>query len=280
MKNIRLEELDRCPNCQLLSPVKFPVQPYREFMYFCSEHFYDNLGENKTDKSFRDILNDIQNAEDKQKAYEGIAAYIRRVIPDAEIKFNSETMHRRIFMDFNVLVKGETVCNVVFYTHMSFISTQNIGDKLFVACQFDFSMFDGFDFLELDRDNNLFDFCKDDEDTGTFDMVISCIAGLVNFTDFIKTYKTKKIVANNIETFVKKLIAPNVTDYQVLFGIHEFIVSVLCGDSIEKKKYTYDNYLASVKEFAAEIEDAYGDRYRKKGNSEEDNGAEDASTVR
>lgn len=265
-KFIQLESLERTPNVQILSVIKYPVQPYREFMYFCSEKFYDSM-ENKTGLSLKDLYDQVNansSTEDKKTAVAKIADMIVERCPGLSWDYSTEYQNSRIFIDVDLNYNGSKICNLKFYTHMSFISPEKMGDRVWAACQFDFTPFDGFDFLELDRDNNIFDFCKDDECKETFDMVIACVQGLINFTDFIKEYKVKKITANNIQQFIQKIIVKQVDDVQVLFGIHEFVISAVCGEDIVKNKYDYDNYLASVRDFSDYIKNTYGDKFAHK----------------
>ena len=278
-KFTNLESLERTPNCNICSSEQFPVQPYREFVYFASENFFEKMAD-KTNLSLKDLYKFYaeDTADDdkvrKHNAAEKIAKLIVERIPGITYEISDEIIHQRIFSTFDIKKNNTVLCNLTFYNHMSFISPSKLGDRLWTACQFDFSMFDGFDFLELERDNNLLDFAKSDSDTETFDTIISCVAALANFTDYIKMYKAKKIMANNIISFIEKLVAGYVTDVQVLFGVHEFVIAALCGAEIVKNKYTYDNYLASIRDFADFIKNKYGDQFVKKEDTNEENKAQ------
>lgn len=265
-KKIILESLERTPACQQLSFIKYPVQPFTEFVYFCSNNFYDKI-EDKTGLSIKDIYNAVisKSGKEKDAVIANFADMITARCPGTTWKYTQEfennTCNQRIFVDLDIFFKGSTLCNIKLYTHMSFITPAKLGDRVYAACQFDFSTFDGFDFLELDRDTNIFDFSKDDECKETFDMIIACVQGLTHFTDFIKEYKVKTITVGNIQNFIDRLIAPIVNDVQALCTPYEFVIVAKCGEEFIKKKYSYEDYLNSVRDFANYIKEKYGERF-------------------
>ena len=239
---------------------QFPMNPYRLFVFYCADTIYPSI-ENKLNMSLRKF-----SKLERYKQEEIIMNSFRH-LPDVEIKFAEKSSHARIFLEFEVKNKGSHICLVQFFTHLTYIagntsSTQSQVDTEYVACEVNFTEFDGFDFTNVSRRDNIIDFAKSDCDNEVMDMFIAHILGLIDFTEFVKVYKAKTLVVNNIKLFCDKLITPYVSGIQVAFSPDQFIIGVICGNKIHKMTYSYDNYLESVKTFSNTIKEKYGEKYK------------------
>ena len=112
-------------------------------------------------------------------------------------------------------------------------------------------------------------FAKSDKSPATLDMIFASIYALYNFTEYTKYFKTKMLAVKNIQMFCDKLIKPIVTETQLHFSPEYFVIGVLCGDTIIKEEYSYDNYLNTIKDFEKSIRDKFGEKYAKKDSSTE-----------
>ena len=258
--------LKRTPVYTIQNLSQFPLNPYREFVYNCATEVFPKF-QHKTDLSLKAFA---QMTLDEQKAK---LVEICSEIEGLEFIFLDNTSHAKIFLEANVLAKGVKIGVLQFFTHMTYISAGSSGqtDEEYVAAELNFSEFDGFDFLNVQRNDNILDFSKDDTNTDAIDMLIAHLYGLVNFTEFIKAYKAKSLIIKNINLFTQKLVRPYVSDLQNAFSPEHFLIGVLCGENIHKMTYPYDNYLDSIKEFAKAIQDKYGDKFK----VENDNKKED-----
>ena len=236
---------------------QYPLNPYREFVHYCATDVFSHL-EHKVNMSLKDFK-DLPK--DKQKeTLETIIGQFENV----EIKYKPSTSHQRIFLEAEIFHKDIKIALVQFFTHMTYIDTSNQSelDEEYVACELNLTDFDGFDFMNLSRNDNILDFSKDDTDKDTLDMFAAHIYGVINFTEFVKVYKAKSLIIKNIDLFTAKLIKPYVSDIQNAYSPEHFLIGVLCGENIHKKTYPYDGYLEHIKEFAAAIKDKYGEKFK------------------
>lgn len=235
---------------------QFPLNPYREFVFFCATEIFPKL-ENKINLSLKEFS---VLSPDEQKS---IITKAVDAIPNAEIRILDKTSHQKIFLEAELYCKEVKIGLLQFFTHMTYVSTNSSDtDEEYVACELNFSSFDGFDFLNVQRNDNILDFSKDDNNKDSLDMLIANIMGLMDFTEFVKSYKAKSLVIKNINLFTDKLVKPYVSDIQNAFSPEHFLIGVLCGENIHKMTYPYENYLNSIKEFAKAIQDKYGDKYK------------------
>jgi len=248
---------------------QFPLNPYREFVFFCATEIYPKL-ENKLELSL-DAFSKLSGDEQKN-----ILLGIVEAIPNAEIKFLEKTSHQKIFLEAEFYHKSSKIALLQFFTHMTYVSTSsNETNEEYVACELNFTSFDGFDFLNVQRNDNILDFSKDDKDTGAIDMLAAHLKGLADFTEFVKSYKAKSLVIKNINLFTDKLVKPYVSDIQNAFSPEHFLIGVLCGENIHKMTYPYENYLNSIKEFAKAIQDRYGDKFKVENEAKQNKEKED-----
>lgn len=240
---------------------QFPMNPYRLFVFHCANTIYPSI-ENKLNMSLKDF------SKLERHNQEAIIMNAFRHLPDVEIKFSEKPPHVRVFLEFEVKNRGSHICLVQFFTHLTYIAGNNENssneqsDTEYVACEVNFTEFDGFDFTDVSRRGNVIDFAKSDSDNEVMDMFIAHILGLIDFTEFVKVYKAKLLVIKNINLFCDKLIAPYVSDIQTAFSPDQFIIGAICGDNIHKMTYSYDNYLESVKTFSNAIKTKYGEKYK------------------
>ena len=237
---------------------QFPMNPYRLFVFHCADTIYPSI-ENKLNMSLREF------SKLERHNQEAIIMNSFRHLPDVEIRFAEQPAHERIFLEFEVRSRGSHTCLVQFFTHLTYIAGNDSpgqSDTEYVACEVNFTEFDGFDFTNVARRGNVIDFAKSDSDKEVMDMFVAHILGLINFTEFVKVYKAKSLVIKNINLFCDKLIAPYVSDIQTAFSPDQFIIGVICGDNIHKMTYHYDNYLESVKSFSNAIKAKYGEKYK------------------
>lgn len=237
---------------------QFPLNPYRLFVFHCADTIYPSI-ENKLNMSLKDF------SELERHKQEALIVNAFRNFPNMEIKFAEKPSHERIFLEFDVRNKGSQICLVQFFTHLTYIAGNDSNEKddnEYVACEVNFTEFDGFDFTNVSRRGNVIDFAKSDTDKEVMDMFVAHIIGLIDFTEFVKAYKAKSLVIKNINLFCDKLITPYVSDIQTAFSPDQFIIGVICGDNIHKMTYSYDNYLESVKTFSNAIKAKYGEKYK------------------
>lgn len=235
-----------------------PTNPYREFAHHAaytvlpSLEKYHNLSLSK----FGKLTSDEQKAIIKEA--EGFA-------PGVEVKFAENPSHKRIYLEGNLLQNNVVLCCFKFYTHLAYTapegSTPN-NDELHYAVELDFTMNNFLDFLQISNYDNFFDFSKDDKNDLTVDMFMAFLKTFANSTDFIKVFKAKSLVTKNIQLFADKLVRPYVVDMNIIYTPEHFLIGAVCGTDIIKNSYDYDNYLESVKQFAASIRAKYGDKYK------------------
>lgn len=245
----------------------FPLNPYRLFVYHCATTVLDSI-KSRISMSLVDFYK--LSIEDQKKIIKSGLS----VIPGIKVKFEEKTAHKRIFLQAAISRKEEQLCLIQFFTHMTYISgnsSMQEDDSEYVACEINFSEFSGFDFTGISRINNVVDFIKSDTDTGVMDMVFAFIAGLADFTEYVKAYKAKQLMIKNINLFCDKLIKPYVQDIQTAFTPDEFVLGVICGENIHRQSYPYENYLKSVQEFAKDIIDKYGDKYKQEKEEKNNN---------
>ena len=237
---------------------QFPMNPYRLFVFHCADTIYPSI-ENKLNMSLKDFY--------KLERHNQEAIIMKSFchLPDVEIKISETPSHTRIFLEFEVRYRGSHICLVQFFTHLTYIAgytSSEQSDTEYVACEVNFTEFDGFDFTNVARRGNVIDFAKSDTDKEVMDMFVAHILGLIDFTEFVKVYKAKSLVIKNINLFCDKLITPYVSDIQTAFSPDQFIIGVICGDNIHKMTYPYENYLESVKTFSNAIKEKYGEKYK------------------
>ena len=152
-------------------------------------------------------------------------------------------------------------CVLYRFTPVSEVVAASVDPDGVMSMEIRFPDFDGFDFVEVNRQDNMFTFSKDDRDANITDMLVAIFHGMVNFLDFIRTYKAKTMIAKNIRMFAAKFIGPFVTDYYIEYLSDKFQIAVLCGPYTHKEICSYDGYLPKIKEFAKALEDKYGTQY-------------------
>lgn len=251
------------PIYTVVNVAKFPLNPYREFVYFCLKHVYPQF-EDMTKQSL-DSFKDLTPEERVN-----IFSKFTEKYPDITVNNLEKTSHPRIFMEIDVFAKGSKVCNVKFYTHLYYTDgTKERDDKEYTAAEIDFTDSSELDFLNINREFNVFDFTRSGSDTNTIDMLLAHLYALCNFTEFLKHFKTKTLTVKNIDMFANKMIRPWVQDMAILFSANEFSIGTVCGEEINKEFFTYDNYLNSVKKYAEAIKKKYGDKYKIENDAKE-----------
>lgn len=238
------------PIYSLTNIEKLPNNPYREFAHYAAYTVYNKLP-NHTNLSLKDF-NELPHTERLN------IIRLANAYGDVNINFKKSD-HEKVFLEFDYMAGSTVLCNVKFYLHKKFFD-ESIES---CACEIDFSENDIFDFLNISKSDNFFDFAKTDECNMTIDVILACLYIFANPTEFIKVYKAKSIVTKNITMFTKKLIEPIVTDMSIIFTPEYFLIGVICGTSIIKEKYAYDNYLESIKSFVSSIKEKFGDTYVK-----------------
>jgi hypothetical protein len=251
------------PIYTVVNVAKFPLNPYREFVHFCINNTYP---------LFEDMTKLSLDAFRQLSAEERVNIFNKVTEKHPEITFNifEKTSHPRIFLEADVLGKGTKVCNVKFYTHLYYSeSNKEKDDKEYVAAEIDFTDNPELDFLNINREFNVFDFTRSGEDPNTIDMFFAHLYALCNFTEFLKHFKTKTLIVKNIDMFANKMIRPWVQDMAILYSANEFSIGSICGEEINKDVFPYDNYLNSVKKYAEEIKAKYGDKYKIENDAKE-----------
>lgn len=233
------------PVYSLINIEQNPVNPYRELMYYCISTVYSNM-ENKLNLSFLDFA---ELPVEKQKQILSIPeSYCDGVTVSFESSIHKKVLYKCIYKKDNTIL-----CELMFYSYTDYVK-----DKDAYAVEIKFVDNPIFDFLDINRDNNYFDFVKDETTTANIDIVLSFIKVFANDIDFLGVFKAKALVTKNIKMFADKLIKPYVTDMNILFAPNYFIIGAIHGINIIKKEYSYDNYFNSIKEFAADIKERYG----------------------
>lgn len=235
-----------------LTPIeKAQNNPYREFAHYAAYTVY-----NKLPKHIGLSLRDFAKLSYDEQAK--ILTAANEYADNVNIVFSTPE-HPKIFLTANYMSEDKNLCNIKFYSYGKFCDSE----KDYYACELDFSDNDIFGFLNISNYDNFFDFTKTDLCDMSIDMILSCLYVFANSTDFIKVYKAKSIVTKNITIFAKKLIEPIVTDMNIIFTPEQFHIGVICGTSIIKESYTYENYLESIKSFTNSIKEKFGDIYKK-----------------
>lgn len=264
MKNVLLTTKS-APVYSVLAFSNFPINPYREFVFYTVTSVFPTL-ENKCNMSMREFYEIGDNL--KQETF--FKELCEKNIPEIKVDFLKKTLHRKIFLEANLSYKGESLGVIEFFTHVTYLGNpkeyNDANDDLeYIACAYNFIDFSKFQTLMNNdmtyQNDNVIDFCKDENDNDTIDMIIAHIKCLANFVDFVKYYKTRSITANNINIFTDKIIGPYVSDYKVVFTPESFIINVLCGSVMHKLEFSYDNYLSSIKEMGEKIKEKYGEKY-------------------
>lgn len=236
---------------------QFPMNPYRLFVYHCADTIFSGM-QNKVDMS----LNEFFRLEKDER--EHIIKDAFKHLPGVEVIFKEKTSHARVFLEAEIKNKGSHICNLQFFTHMTYLAgnSREEVDEEFVACEVNFTEFDGFDFTGVNRRGNVIDFAKSDADPEVMDMIFAHLYGLIDFTEYVKCFKAKSLIIKNINLFCDKLITPYVSDIQTAFSPESFIIGAICGETIHKMTYKYEDYLASVRSFSDGIQKMYGDKYK------------------
>jgi hypothetical protein len=235
----------------------FPMNPYRLFVYHCAGTLFPAM-EDKLNMSLAEFfkMSEIEREHLIEKTLSKFAG--------VEVIFAEKTSHARVFLEAEIKSKGSHICKLQFFTHMTYLAgnSREESDVEFVACEINFNEFDGFDFTGVSRGGNVIDFAKSDSDPEVMDMIFAHIYGLVDFTEYVKVYKAKSLIIKNINLFCDKLITPYVSDIQTAFSPESFIIGAICGETIHKMTYKYEDYLTSVKSFSEGIKQMYGEKYK------------------
>lgn len=230
--------------------LKFPLNPYREFVYHCSTEYFNSLP-----FKFNLSLEDIYGFSSDEKNQ-----YINEMNSNfKDIKLIcKDSSDEEVFLKAEVSYKNKNIGTLTFFRYIDDETGFKSSNDYHLAMTFGFSNFDGFDFIEAVREDNVLNFAKDGEDKETADMIFAHLIGFDNFFDFVKVYKAKILMVKNINTFSEKLIKPYVSDMQVVCMSDEFIISLLCGDQVLKYAYPYKNYMKSIKDLNVEIINKFG----------------------
>ena len=278
---ISMEFISSTPVYSIVENEKFLFNPFREFMYYCATSVFSSL-ENKSNMSLNDFyelstlnvknVNDCDEDEPANNAELKLIESLKSNISSDDIKVECyKPEHKKIFVQCDIKFKNKNICELKFFKHIVFIAGEHIEDenneKEYVACELNFKEFDEFLHLLDDNENYkssmVYMFAKDDNDKDTFDMIVAHIKGLCNFTDFMRSYKSKSLAAKNANMFIEKLVSPYVSDYEVYFTSENFIVSMICGCTLHRVACTYDNYLSQIKDIKDKIISKYGEKYHK-----------------
>ena len=235
-----------------------PTNPYREFAYYAAHTVLSTLEEqfhNLSLKMFGEL------SADEQKA---IIAEAESFAPGAKVEFAATPSHKRIFLEGTYKLNNTVLCTFKFYTHLNYSAPDepSKNDELHYAVELDFTMNDFLNFLQISSYDNFFDFSKDDNNTLTVDMVLAFFKTFATSTEFIKVFKAKSLITKNIQLFADKLVRPYVVDMNIIYTPEHFLIGAVCGTDIIKEAYDYNNYLESIKQFAAGIRAKYGDKYK------------------
>ena len=235
-----------------------PNNPYREFAHYAAYTVLESLENNFHNLSLAEFG---KLSLDKQKE---IILEAVSFAPNAKVEFAEAPSHKRIFLEGTYKLGDTVLCTFKFYTHLSYTAPDESSksDELHYACELDFTMNNFLEFLQVNSYDNFFDFSKDDSNIHTVDMILAFLKTFANSTDFIKVYKAKSLVIKNIQLFADKLVKPYVVDMNIIYTPEHFLVGAICGTDIVKQSYDYDNYLESIKQFAAGIRAKYGDKYK------------------
>lgn len=259
MENFSAEELNlAAPVYSINSIDTYPLNPYRLLVYYIKTVSYNEIEHNNI--SLKDFYKNYSNTKRRELIDSAIA---KLNLPNLNIEYVEKPEHEKIFLEFLIKKENTEIGHFIFYTHLSYISSFRYDTDEYVAAELDFSKYNCFEFLGIDPSNNIFDYSKDDKATPLFDMIIASIYAMYNFTEFTKYFKTKMLAVKNIQMFCDKLIKPIVTDMQLVFSPEHFMLGVLCGNTILKDSYSYDNYLQTVKEFEKSVRDKFGETYAK-----------------
>lgn len=265
--------LSSAPVFSIVELEKFKLNPFREFTNYCATNIINKLN-NKCGMSLVDFY-EICKADKKEAEFKLKDILKSNISDDIEINFDKPE-HKKIFLECSINYKMKPIGRLKFFSHIVFLDkdkNDDIDDTLenddneYRACEFNFQEFN--EFLHVINDDTdyissmVYMFAKDDQNNDTIDMLVSHIKGVCEFTDFIKTFKAKSLIVKNIDMFIKKLVEPYVSDYEVYYTSDNFIISVLCGCTLHRVTCNYDNYLAQIKNLKEKLIDKYGEKYHK-----------------
>lgn len=254
------------PVYPLESIEEFPLNPFREFVYYCVTTVMESF-KDRTNMSLKDVWAKCANSENTidEKGIGEIIDLVENRVPGLSMsKVEKTDDDNSLVISFQIKIKGADFGICKLYRHVAYTkSTVNSATSQHVAIELNFEDFDGFDFLEVSRKHNVLEFCKDDEDKESFDVFIAHLIGFANFLDFVRAYKAKDLITKNIKMFVDKFVSPYVMSTVVQFTVESFIIAVMCGDKLHRKVAPYEKYLTTIQEFGNAIVERYGETYKK-----------------
>lgn len=249
------------PVASLEAIEKFPLNPYTEFLLYCANSVLPTM-EDKYQMSIRDFEAVAKNFDTDDSFLKEMA----KKVPGLDLKLGGKDIvsdRQNCVCKFEVYINGRVVgvCHLFRYIPVSDLVNLPENRNGVATMEFRFIDFEGFDFVELPRQDNIFSFCKDENDKGTIDMLLAIFKAMVNFLDYIRAYKAKVLVSKNIKTFAAKFVGPYVSDYFIEFLSDGCHIAVICGENIHKTAFGYDDYLKSIKEFGNTLKEKYGTKY-------------------
>jgi len=233
---------------------QFPLNPYREFVRYCITHCFDLLP-----YKFNMSIEDFYECDNEQRT-----AYTDKInssLKNIKLIPKNTGLRPSVFFQISVDLNNSNIGNISFKT-LDIVNAQSDAVSTQHSADFVFREFDGFDFTEVPREDNILSFIKDDKNCNTLDMIFAHLYGIDNFLDFVRSYKALSIKQKNIEMFTDKIIAPLVTSMQVVYMSDTFTIVTLCGANLDKYTYTYDNYMKSVQSCKDNILERYGTNYQ------------------
>lgn len=239
-----------------------PLNPYRLLVHYIKTNAYNSIEHSNI--SLSDFYYNYDNAARRELVESTIKKFN---LPNLNVQFVDKPEHEKIFLEFKFYKENIELGHFIFYTHLMYTSSSRYDTSEFAAAELDFSAYNCFEFLNVEQANNIFDFAKSDKAPETLDIIFATIHTLYNFTEYTKYFKTKMLAVKNIQMFCDKLIKPIVTDIQLYFSPEYFMIGVLCGDTILKDEYSYDNYLNTIKSFEKIIRDKFGEKFATKDSS-------------
>lgn len=234
------------------SITSFPLNPYKEFILYCVNK---NLP-----FDFSMSLQDMYDSIDESDTY---ISKMNTAFKNIKLIIKKSFIRDSTFYYVEILYKGKKVGTMSYDTFNILDNSDNIKSTN-REMTMSFKDFDGFDFIELPRDDNVFTFIKDDQNKDVCTTVFAILIGLDDILDFIRVYKAKMLKVKNIGMFVDKMIKPHTTNVQVVYLSNVFTIVVLCGIHILKYTCEYDNYLKFIKECEEDILVKYNDIYATK----------------
>lgn len=258
------------PVYSLENIMEFPLNPYREFVKYCSTVCFDSIL-NKLDMSLLDFYNVCEKNDGSVKL---VVNSMNRILKNVKVSIDERIVKKDgVFCTFTISLNRDKIGMVNFKTLdvMNDDGSEEFSEMLpLTDATFVFTDFDGFDFTGLPVCDNVLLFIKDDKDKDVMDMILAHLIGIDNFLDFVRVYKALVLKQKNIEMFADKLIAPLVSSMQVVYMSDEFTIITLCGANLDKYTYPYDNYMKSIQLCKDNILASYGTKYQHKADGKND----------